>query len=73
MKGRYLRSIVNSVDQDELQFVLNAIVKNDRNFGVGGCDTFMRHVHQDAFNVMDTYVAFLVRDAAPQLVSPQLL
>ena len=58
MKGRYLRSIVNSVDKDELQLVLNVIVKAESSSGVS-CDAFMRHVHQDYKDVMNTYASFL--------------
>jgi hypothetical protein len=54
LKGNHLRSIVTRVDQAELQFVLNVIIKSDKGLGAGGCDTFMKHVHEDAYNVMDT-------------------
>jgi hypothetical protein len=53
-KGNHLRSIVTRVDQAELRFVLNVIIKSDKGLGAGGCDTFMKHVHEDAYKVMDT-------------------
>jgi hypothetical protein len=53
-KGSHLRSIVTRVDQAELRFVFNVIIKSDKGLGAGGCDTFMKHVHEDAYKVMDT-------------------
>lgn len=66
-KGRYLRSIVTRVDQSELQFVLNVILKDDKGHAVGGCETFMKHVHQDAGAVMDTCVIYHLYHNVPTL------
>lgn len=62
-KGSHLRSIVSRVDQAELHFVLNVILKAEKGHGAGGCDTFMKHVHEDAYDVMDTCVtcSFLLK------------